>query len=215
MVKFCKEMLITPPPIEVIRLGDDFAQVEPIKPGIKSLKPGNFILCCGTVEVRKNHQLLYTAYKEGFRRGLKLPKLVIVGGKGWYTSDVVYQFTHDPAFRDMVYIGGRSDQELEWLYQNSLFSIYPSVYEGWGLPIAESLAHGKLCLSSDTASMPEIAGDLIEYFSPYDPVGCLELVQKYMNKDVLQKKEKQITENYKPVSWDHTFDQVQKFVNKM
>ncbi|HTE57626.1 MAG TPA: glycosyltransferase family 1 protein [Verrucomicrobiae bacterium] len=215
MLNYCKGMLIPPPPIDVIRLGDDFAKVEPVKPGIKSLKPGNFILCCGTVEVRKNHQLLYTAYKEGFRRGLKLPKLVVVGGKGWYTGDVMYQFTHDPAFRDMVYIGGRSDQELEWLYQNCLLTVYPSVYEGWGLPIAESLAHGKLCLASDTSSMTEIAGDLIEYFSPYDTVGCLELLQKYMDKPTLAKKEAQIQKTYQPVAWDHTFTQVKKFVDKM
>lgn len=214
MLRFCEDMLITPPPIEVIRLGDDFAKIKPVKPGLKSLKPGNFILCVGTVEIRKNHQLLYTAYKEGFKRGITMPKLVIVGGKGWYTGDIMFEFAHDPAFRDLVYIGGRSDQELEWLYQNCRFSIYPSMYEGWGLPVAESLAHGKLCLSSDASSMPEIAGDLIEYFSPYDSAGCLELIHKYLDDKTLQKKEAQIKKTYQPVTWDDTYDQVKEFVNK-
>ncbi len=155
------------------------------------------------------------AYKEGLQRGLKLPKLIIVGSKGWYTNDILYEFNYDPEMRDLVDIGSRNDQELEWLYQNCMFTIYPSVYEGWGLPIAESLARGKVCVSSNTSSMTEIAGDLIDYFSPYNSSECLEAIMKYTKNDVRISKEKEIQNKYKPITWDETYIQTKKFVEEL
>lgn len=214
MEKFCERLLIPTPPIEVIRLGDDFTKTKPKKPPITSLEKGNFILCVGTIEVRKNHQLLYAAYKLGLAEGKSLPKLVIVGGKGWYTHDILYAFDYDPQMKDLAFIGGRSDQELEWLYENCKFTIYPSVYEGWGLPIAESLARGKICVASNTSSMTEIAGELIDYFNPYDSRDCLEKITKYLEDNALRQKEKEIQSKYKLHPWGSTYKQVDKFVSK-
>lgn len=209
---FCEDMLLPVPPIDVIRLGDDFSRVEPNKPGLPGLESDNFILCVGTVEVRKNYQLLYMAYKEAFAQGIDMPMLIIVGGKGWYTQDMLFAFEHDPAFRDKVHIGGRTDEELEWLYENCLFTVYPSVYEGWGLPIAESLARGKVCIASNTSSMTEIAGDLIDYFSPYNSEECLRVIEKYLDKNTRQKKEQQIKKEYKTFTWQKTYKQVVGFI---
>jgi glycosyltransferase involved in cell wall biosynthesis len=214
MEKFCDDMLLPTPPIEVLRLGDDFTTVTPKKPAVDSLEPGNFILCVGTLEARKNHALLYMAYKEGLARGVKLPQLVIVGGRGWYTEDIVYAFKHDPELRGLVHMGGRTDRELEWLYQNCRFTVYPSMYEGWGLPIAESLARGKVCVASNTSSMTEIAGDLIDYFSPYDSAACLAAIKKYLDEDTLQKKETKIHSAYKTTTWDATFKQVENYLEQ-
>lgn len=215
MKKFCKDMLISCPPIQVVRLGDDFSLVKSQKPET-GVSEKEFILCVGTVEIRKNHQLLYTAYKLGLSKGLKLPKLVIVGGKGWYTNDLLYELTHDPAMDNLIYIVHHtSDKELKWFYENCLFTVYPSVYEGWGLPIAESLSYGKMCISSNTSSMTEIAGDLTEYFSPYDAAECLKLITKYYDSAALAKKEQEIGQAYKPVSWDETFKQITKFVDSL
>lgn len=211
--KFCEDMLLPKPRVGVVRLGDDFSRIEPSKPGLHDLEKGNFILCVGTVEVRKNHMLLYMAYKEGISRGIDMPKLVIVGGRGWYTEDLLFAFKNDPLVRDNVHIGGRTDEELEWLYENCLFTVYPSVYEGWGLPIAESLARGKVCISSNTSSMTEIAGDLIDYFSPYDSGECLEAILKYMDKEVLANKEKEISRKYKIHTWKDASRQVIDFVD--
>jgi glycosyltransferase involved in cell wall biosynthesis len=105
-----------------------------------------------------------------------------------------------------------SDAQLDWLYTHCMFTVYPSVYEGWGLPVAESLAYGKLCISSNTSSMPEIAGDLIEYFSPYDPAACLALLEKYLDPEVRQHKEAEIKKNYAPRSWDATFQQIESII---
>lgn len=218
IVKFCQEELLPVPEMTVTKLGDAFeeVQLDAIKSPLPELASKDFVLCVGTVEIRKNHILLYTAYKEGLKRGLTMPHLVIVGGRGWYTNDVLYEFENDPQIKNLVHFPRNiSDEELQWLYRNCKYTVYPSVYEGWGLPIGESLAYGKMCLASHTSSMTEIAGDLIEYFSPYDPVGCLELMEKYSNPKILKKKETEITATYKPVSWDEAYKTVRSVASSL
>jgi glycosyltransferase involved in cell wall biosynthesis len=210
---FCKRLLIPVPPIGVIRLGDEFEQSEHPASPHADLESRNYILAVGTIEVRKNHALLYNVWKLAAERKITLPKLVIVGGPGWYTGDITYEFQRDPALKGLVYIMNRvDDNQLAWLYQNCLVSVYPSVYEGWGLPVAESLAYGKLALSSRASSMPEIAGDLIDYFSPYDTAECLAVITKYLEPDLLQQKEHEIAAKYGEHTWDTTFDQFDQFI---
>ena len=63
-----------------------------------------------------------------------------------------------------------SDAELAWLYAQASFTLYPSWYEGWGLPLSESLAHGKTFIASDTSSLPEAGQGLGIHLDPYDLV---------------------------------------------
>ena len=204
--RFCDEELLSYPNTSVIKLGGSFSGEQSEDDQFSELASSDFVLCVGTIEIRKNHILLYTAYKEGLRRGFQMPKLVIVGGIGWYTGDVLYEFQNDPEMKDRVIIkNNTTDKELDWLYKNCKFTIYPSVYEGWGLPMAESLAYGKMCLASDSSSMKEIASDLIEYFSPYDSAALLELIIKYLDQETLSKKEDEIRKYYKSNTWDQTF----------
>lgn len=208
-LKFATQHGITPPKIDVIRLGDKVLEKGSVtrKPDLSFNK--EFILCVGTVEVRKNHSLLYYTYKLAASRGVELPQLIIVGGNGWYSGDVQYLITTDPEMKDTIKImNGLSDQNLAWLYKNCLFTVYPSMYEGWGLPIAESLAFDKLCLSSHTSSMTEIAGDMIDYFSPYSTDECLEKIRYYMDPDHRKTRELTIEKNYHPTSWVQTGDAI-------
>ncbi|HET9850439.1 MAG TPA: glycosyltransferase family 1 protein [Candidatus Saccharimonadales bacterium] len=211
--KFCKEMELAEPPIAVIHLGDDFIEAPTAPPDISGVKSGNFILSVGTLEVRKNRQLIHMAYKEGLLRGIDLPQMVIIGAKGWYNEDVLYQFQFDPQLKDKVHVlHGVNDSELRWLYENCLFTTFPSIYEGWGLPVAESLAYGKFCLTTNVSSMPEIAGDLLEYSSPYDSSQYLDLLVKYLDPATLKNKEEEIAKKYQPTQWGDTFKQAKDFL---
>lgn len=207
------------PNVEVIRLGDDFKLAKPQAPTdkffISNVKPGEkFLLCVGTIEARKNHALLYYTYKLAKNRGITLPKLVIVGRIGWRASDVFSLITSDPDTKDVLLpLQKVSDEELAWLYKNCLFSVYPSFYEGWGLPIAESLAYGVPCLSSNTSSMPEIAGDLVYYFSPQSTDECLTAIITLLDQSKLEAAREK-TKAYRSVSWDGTFETVQSLVGK-
>jgi glycosyltransferase involved in cell wall biosynthesis len=208
---FCKRLSLKVPSMSVIRLGDNIIDPEIVK---KSTKPSeriteDFIATVGTIEIRKNHMLLYYVYKLAQEKGIDLPQLVIVGSRGWLSGDFQYLAENDPKIKDKIIIlDNVNDASLGWVYANCLFTVYPSMYEGWGLPIAESLAYGKPCLASHTSSMTEIAGDLIEYFSPYDVDGCLEKIVMYLDEKTLKKSEKRIVDNFKPTTWEDTWGDV-------
>ena len=207
------------PKTVVFRLGDDFKLSKPTKPASdhfsQAIGSSPYVLCVGTIEARKNHTLLYYTYKLAKSRGITLPKLVIVGRQGWRTDDVCSLITTDPETKDLLIpLSDMSDEELAWLYNNCLYSIYPSFYEGWGLPIAESIAHGKVCLSSSTSSMPEVAGSLARYFSPVSTDECLAAMTDLLDADVLKKAEEKI-KTYKITSWDETFQQVERGLKEL
>lgn len=205
------------PEITVVRIGETIDELIDTKreERIESLEPG-FLLSVSTVEARKNHLALFYMLREADRRGIKLPKIVIVGRNGWQTDDFRYTVQRDPVAREnIVIINDADDAMLVWLYRNCLFTVFPSFYEGWGMPVAESLAYGKLCLSSDTSSMPEIAGDLIDYFSPYDTGAILESVMKYLDPETLTAREKQIKQEYVPTSWREMHTVVSAFVDSL
>lgn len=210
--KFCNELNIKCPPISVIRLGDN--PVEQEAPTHQKYKSNQkYILSVGTFEIRKNYNLLYLAYKLAKERGIDLPDLIIVGEKGWLSNDIYDVISHDNEVNTKITIKhGIPDNELVSLYRGCQFTVYPSMYEGWGLPIAESLNYGKVCLSSHTSSMKEIAGDLNEYFSPYNPEQCLNLILKYCDLDNLRNAENAIKASYQRTSWKSTYEQIKIYL---
>lgn len=203
--------LITPK-IEVFRLGDNFKRSREIRPKNTNILANKFVLCVGTIEARKNHTLLYYAYKHALAEGIELPRLVIVGRKGWRAENIYDLMSTDPDITEHITIlDNASDEELSWLYSHCLFTVYPSFYEGWGLPIAESLYYGVPCLASNTSSMPEVAGDLISYFDPTSPEDLLREMLTLLD----PKKMKTATaraKQYKMASWDDSYKQVKKHI---
>lgn len=220
-----RERKLHVPPVAVFRLGDDFKTAKPSKPTDPAFrssgcKGGDYILTVGTIEARKNHALLYYVYKLAKQRGITLPKVVIVGRRGWLTDDTFTLMTTDPEVKDkfvfLLHADGHSstsDEELTWLFKHSLFSIYQSFYEGWGLPIAESILYGVPCIASNTSSMTEIAGDLLTYFSPVSTDECLQAIIRLLNPVELERARKRIA-TYVPTTWDETFRAAQGAIKK-
>jgi glycosyltransferase involved in cell wall biosynthesis len=128
-----------------------------------------------------------------------------------------YLIETDPVMQDkIILLDGIDDIALDWLYKNCRYTVYPTMYEGWGLPVAESLVYGKLCIASESSSVPEIAGDLISYASPYDTAAWLELMTKFtIEENTLIKMEEDIKRHYKPTPWSYTYKQVAKAVHEV
>lgn len=203
------------PSVDVIRLGDDFQTVRAVKPDhiqLNAVTADRYLLTVGTIEARKNHTILYYAYKQALIEGIYLPPVVIVGRAGWLAGDIYQIMTLDPEVKDkFVFVDNISDSELSWLYENCYYTIYPSFYEGWGLPVAESIARHVPCLCSNTSSIPEIAGDKLRYFSPYDPRELFGQM-KQMEKPQVYNEAKVAIKSYKPTSWDNTYKAVMQAV---
>jgi len=95
--------------------------------------------------------------------------LVLAGGKGWLMEDF-QEYLAELGVSDRVVLTGYvSDSELIWLYRNCYASLYPSVFEGFGLPVLEGMQFGAATISSNAASMPEVAGDAAILLMPHDP----------------------------------------------
>jgi glycosyltransferase involved in cell wall biosynthesis len=219
-IKWLSDNELHVPPIEVIRLGDDIKISRPRKPGdepfTKNELTDNFILFVGTVELKKNHMLMYYVYKLARAQGIELPKLVIAGRRGWMTEATFELMTKDPEVSDMfVFLLDRDDEELSWLYNHALFSVLPSFYEGWGIPIAESVARGVPCLCSNTSSMTEVAEGYVEHFTPYSSEDCLRGMRRWLEKPATLEAAREHTRQYKQFTWDQSFDQVKQYMKEI
>ena len=163
-----------------------------------------FLLFVSTIERRKNHETLYRAYIELINQGyVDLPQLVFVGKIGWGVADLLKDLALDPRIQPYIRILNHvTDAELALLYERTLFTLYPSLYEGWGLPVAESLAHGKFCLVSNNSSLPEVGGEYVEYLDAWDVPSWAKKIYWYCkNPKALHEKERHILESFHAHSW--------------
>ncbi|AVF37505.1 hypothetical protein BV494_19830 [Rahnella sikkimica] len=205
--------------MQVIRLGDDFvASPSDNAEYCKRYTQGErFILCVGTLEIRKNQVALLHAYRIlSQRHPSLLPKLVLVGRKGWIDSEVAFQVANDRDLNGLVdVITDASDIELSWLYSNCLFTLFPALYEGWGLPIAESLWHGKPCISSNSSSMVEIAPELTIFASPYSVENWADQIEALLfEPGKLAEQTEKVIREYVPTEWRDTAATIKDMILK-
>jgi glycosyltransferase involved in cell wall biosynthesis len=208
------------PKIDVFRLGDDFTLDALAQPTDEAFldaynRDARFLVCVGTIEVRKNHALLYYTYKLAHEQHIELPPIVIVGRRSWLSDDMYEVMTHDPqTSAKFIFLHDATDEELAWLYQHCQFSVYPSFYEGWGLPIGESLAYGVPCLASNTSSMPEVGGALVTYFSPASADDCLRAITTMLQPGCIEETKRRIR-RYEPARWDDTYQSVRSSIREL
>ena len=195
----------TVPHVEVVRFGGGFSP-QPMVGGAREIRlPRPYVLFVSTIEIRKNHKLLVRVWRRLLARhgADAVPVLIFAGQVGWMVDDL---------FADLAasgYLGGKiehrpglSDKELAEAYRGCLFTIFPSLCEGWGLPIAESLAHGKFCVASNRTSIPEVGGDLIDYFDPSDDEDALAKVERLLfEPGYLAAREARLRTEYRPWTW--------------
>jgi glycosyltransferase involved in cell wall biosynthesis len=201
---------INPAQVDVIRLADNLDQSPDYFPN-KKPHPNPFFLCVCTIDPRKNHKILYDAWQLLSRKyGKECPQLYLVGLEHLLSKDLLHFIRTDPDIKHVVKIlNNVSDIELISYYQNCIATIYPSFYEGWGLPVAESLGYGKICLSSNASSMQEIAPELTEFFDPYNVYELIALVEKcWQETEWRTKREKQIRSHFQPTTWKDTVQQI-------
>lgn len=194
------------PELEVIRLGCDIPSLphDEASPDVAKLLNQKYLLFVSTIERRKNHETIYRAYTRLVDQGyFGLPLLVFVGMPGWGVNDLMADLRLDPRILPYIRILNHvTDADLVHLYRNAYFTVYPSLYEGWGLPVAESLAYGKFCLASNSASIPEVGGNLIEYLDPWDVPKWAERLLWYIEHPTeLADAEQRIRTQFKPASW--------------
>ncbi|WP_091982103.1 glycosyltransferase family 1 protein [Methylobacterium sp. 13MFTsu3.1M2] len=173
------------------------------------LENKSYIISVGTLEPRKNHGKLIEAYEILLRNGAPSCDLVLVGKNGWGTSDLSDKI-NALGLEDRVHIlQGVSNDELSALYSGALYSVYPSLYEGFGLPVIEAMACGCPVITSNRSSMSEIAGQAALLVDPTSreslAVGLSELLMHPSKRQHLTRLGYMQRRNF---SWDITAQRV-------
>lgn len=125
--------------------------------------PNKYILSLSTLEPRKNLRLLVDAYGQLFAEGKISIPLVLAGRKGWKMDELLKNLSED-ILNNIIFTGFIDDDDLPAVYGNTSLFVFPSKYEGFGMPPLEALACGARVLSSDSASLPEVLGNKAVYF---------------------------------------------------
>jgi glycosyltransferase involved in cell wall biosynthesis len=153
-----------PLPVHLVPLAYELLHAAPLESKISSVVAGiiatDFVLCVGTLEVRKNPTYLFNVWKMLVRSGRSnIPQLVLAGRKGWLVQDFMDQLAAcNHLGGRIVVVHSATDVELDWLYRKCMLTMFPSFVEGRGLPVGESLAHGKICLCSAVGGFQKRAG---------------------------------------------------------
>jgi len=180
---YCKANGLGVPKTRIVELGADPPAAEVATNGSLpgGLQPGRYALFVSTIEPRKGHRLLFSVWKRLLAEGVPQAqgfKLVFVGRRGWLVDGLLAELAVDSCVGDsLLVLSGITDAALAALYRGAGFCVYPSLYEGYGLPIVEGFRYGKAVLSSSGGALPETVGDLSPCLDPQDEQAWYETLK--------------------------------------
>ena len=216
--------------VEYLRISDDKINIVPLavsKYVVRENKTGNYkswfkqydikdnyILHIGGFGFNKNTVRVIQAYKELKKQGLDY-QLVIVGNKDWFGPDIlkeINRFEKD----DIVLTGYITDDELACLYSRTSLFVYPSLYEGFGLPVLEAFVCGAPVVTSNTSSLPEIADNSAVLVDPKDVAEIVRGIKQVLTDPTLRASLiRRGLKRVKDFSWDNTAKKTLEVYNSL
>jgi len=178
--------------------------------------PKRYFLSLATQEPRKNLKNLIEAFKL-FRQNSAFDDiaLVLVGGKGWLDQGM--EDTQNEYKKYKIFnLGFLEDVLLPQLYSGALAFVYPSFYEGFGLPVLEAMSCGRPIITSQNSSLPEVAGDSALYVDPYSVDSIKSSLKEIADNSVLQEElSSKAIQKSKEFSWEKTAEQTEVIYDKL
>lgn len=204
--------------VKTIHIGDAInACADDLDDTIIRTLPEQFILYVSTIEARKNHLVLMKAYILAHTKGIDLPPLILVGMNGWGVDEYHRLYAENEFLKDkIISLSNVDDSILDYLYKNTLFCVFPSEVEGWGLGAAEALLHGKLCLISEAAALKEATRGLVPVVSTHDEHKWMLAINHYAsNSNELINMENQIKAKFVPKTWSSFCQDLYNFAKEV
>jgi len=149
------------------------------------LEIGNYILYVGAIQPRKNLGVLIEAFEKIKIKNPEL-KLVIAGAPAWKYEDTLEKIASSEFKADIIITGTVPFEWLSALYQNASVFVFPSLYEGFGIPVLEAMASGVPVVLANNSSLPEVAGDGALYFDTQDCDDLARCLEDVMNNEELR-----------------------------
>lgn len=170
------------PPLTAAPLGFDLPETQPAV----CLRPSQpYFVMLGTIEPRKNHIFLLSLWRDLLAEfGQAAPRLVIIGRNGWESEAVRRMLERRHGLDGLVESRGRvSDQEIAWLVGGARALLFPSMAEGYGIPMVEALSLGVPAIGADIPALQEVGGGVPELLHPLDGPGWRAAILDYMRPD--------------------------------
>jgi len=150
----------------------------------QGIEPGRYALLVSTIEPRKGHQLIYNVWLKLLEEGIPQStgfQLVFVGRPGWKVEELLDQLRNDARLDGSFHLlTSVNDDQLAALYEGAAFCLYPSVYEGYGLPIVEAFSRNKALLASTGGAIPEVVAGLSPCLDPHDELLWHAMLKKWI-----------------------------------
>ena len=192
--------------ISVVYPGSRFRDTDPEnEPSTAKLERRKFWLCVGTIEPRKNYPAILAAYAELRKRFGSTYPLVIVGGAGWMMN-IEAEIEKLTLGRSVIFLGYVNDAVLRWLYRNATCLVFPSLYEGFGMPVLEAMSCGTPAIVAMGSAFPEIVSGVelsqlrVDPLDPLSICNALQLVQG-MTPDDLESLGRLASQRAQEFSW--------------
>lgn len=170
---------------------------------------GRYLLYLGTLEPRKNIETIIKAYNLFNKSNEHNIKLVLAGKKGWLYENIFKLVKEFEIENNVIFTDYIDDEDKPPLYQGSEVFLFPSLYEGFGMPVAEAMASGTPVITSKSSSLPEVAGEAAIITDPVDYIKISESIKLILNDNKLR--EKMINEGIKQAnkfSWDSSAEKL-------
>ena len=164
-----------------------------------------YLLSVGTVEPRKNLKCLVRVYCDLPEEIRNHYPLIIAGGEGWLDSDIYQWILENGAQSNIRFLGYVPASDLPWLYCGATCFVYPSLYEGFGLPALEAMASGIPVITSNTSSLPEVVGDTGLLIDPRSDQELRSAISKVLSDPELrQRLSRKGLDRAREFSWEQT-----------
>ena len=217
ILRILQELEMPSKAVSVVPLGGDIFRKEnntvdhasTISLAVKEASEQPFLMTLGTIEPRKNHQLILNAYNQGLK---DLPTNIVIAGRiGWNVENVVDKLQQHPDLgKKFFFLEEPTDEEVDYLYKKCWGIIFPSFGEGYGLPLIEALHYGKIVFASDIDVFHEIGGDACIYFDPYNSRELVECIANIIASPEKEMIIKQKILEFQTPSWSEASEKLYK-----
>ncbi|QEH66970.1 glycosyltransferase family 1 protein [Cellulosilyticum sp. ST5] len=219
-----QHLRVDPSKIEVIYCGVDFKHFNEARNNSQSVRekyqlPDQYILYIGTLEPRKNIETLIEAFKrfkiEGDKSNAEI-KLVLAGKKGWLYEGIFKKIQELGLEDDVVDLGYIDEIDKPALYQMAQCFVFPSIYEGFGIPVIEAMAAGTPVITTNVSSLPEVAGEAGLLVDPKDTIAIAESMYQLTTNEA--KKQELIQKGYtqaQKFSWETSAEKLYRVYKEL